>query len=178
MTACPMLLESLMLSGTTAPYHVCSFNVCFEDTVPYVVPIIRALSMSTTLEAFDVYLVWHNLSPSILLDVQQAMESMLASSQSLQHFGLDVMCCQESFRDDDNGGKWCQDEYLCKKEMISCLRRNFTVIECDISVTVLHSWGNKQSRHSLYQKELTGEANNDTESGIPGVGEIASFRGL
>jgi hypothetical protein len=97
---------------------------------------------------------WHKLSRSILLDVQQAMESMLASSQSLQHFGLDMMCCQKSFTDDDNGGKGCRDEYLRKKEMISCLRRNFTVIQCDVSVTMLHSWGNEQSRHSLYQKEL------------------------
>jgi hypothetical protein len=86
---------------------------------------------------------WHKRSRSILLDVQQAMESMLASSQSLQHFGLVL---PGEFHGRRQWRKMAS--YLRKKEMISCLRRNLTVIECD-NVTMLHSWGNEQSRHSL-----------------------------
>jgi hypothetical protein len=119
-------------------------NVICDEAVPYVVPIIKALAMSTTLETIDVCIVWRSLARLLFIDVQQSIESMLASSQTLQHFGLVVQCTNKFSGDGDNeAGEMCQDANLRKEELFSCLRCNFSVIECEICINVSHPGRNK-----------------------------------
>jgi hypothetical protein len=93
-------------------------NVICDEAVPYVVPIIEALAMSTTLETFDVRIVWRGLARLLFIDVQQSIESMLASSQTLQHLGLVVQCTNKFFGDGDNeAGEMCQDANLRTEEL-------------------------------------------------------------
>jgi hypothetical protein len=101
------------------------FNFGLEDAVPYVLPIVRALSRNTTLQTLEVFVVWYSLSRLIFLDVQQSVESMLASSQTLKHFGL-LVFAMDGFCGANRRQK---DANLRKKELLSSLQSNFTVIE-------------------------------------------------